>query len=190
MDPATVRAVPTPGSVAARAGSRALTAIAFFKLAKAFLFLAAAIGIFSMVHRDTQKEIKHLLEVFRISGDRAMAKEVLAKANFFDAPKKKLISGILAVYAALFATEGIGLLLKKRWAEYFTVILTGTGIPIELYEIWRKNNGLKMAVLVINVVIMWFLIRHLARGWRAHKRLAEELAEPEPPLEVGAGREG
>lgn len=179
-----------PASVTARAGSRALTAIAFFKLGKALLFLAAAIGVFTMVHRDTQVEIKHLLQVFRISGDRVMAKDLLAKANLFDAPKKKLVSGILAFYAVLFATEGTGLLLKKRWAEYFTVILTGTGIPIEIFEIWRKNNGLKMAAFVINVLIVWFLIFHLSRGWRAHKLLMEQLARPaaaEPAAEeVGA----
>ncbi len=168
-----------PASVAARAGNRWLTVIAFFKLAKAFLFLAAAIGVFTMVHRDTQVEIKRLLQVFRVSGDRLVAKELLAKANLFDAPKKKLVSGILAFYAVLFATEGTGLLLKKRWAEYFTVILTATGIPIELFEIWRKNNGLKMAALAINVLIVWFLIVHLSRGWRAHKSLQAQLAQPE-----------
>lgn len=174
-----------PESVVARAGSRALTLIAFFKLGKAVLFIAAAIGMFSMVHRDTQKEIKHLLAVFRISGDRVIAKEMLAKANFFDAPKKKLISGILAFYAGLFTTEGVGLLLKKRWAEYFTVIITATGIPIELYEIWRKNNGLKMAALVINVAIVWFLIYHLSRGWKAHKALNAQLS-PQEPERIGA----
>lgn len=178
-----------PASVTARAGSRALTAIAFFKLGKALLFLAAAIGMFTMVHRDTQVEIKRLLQVFRISGDRVAAKELLAKANLFDAPKKKLVSGILAFYAVLFTTEGVGLLLKKRWAEYFTVVLTATGIPIELYEIWRKNHGLTMAALVINVLIVWFLIVHLARGWRAQKLLKEQLARPEPAgEEVGAER--
>lgn len=176
-----------PASVSARAGSSALTAIGFFKLGKALLFIAAAIGVFSMVHRDTQVEIKHLLQVFRINGDRVAAKELLAKANLFDAPKKKLVSGILAFYAALFATEGTGLLLKKRWAEYFTVILTGTGIPIELYAIWRKVDGLKLAALAINVFIVWFLIFHLSRGWRAHKLLMEQLAQAPPTAEeVGA----
>jgi uncharacterized membrane protein (DUF2068 family) len=38
-------------------------------------------------------------------------------------------------YGGLFATEGIDLLLRKRWAEYFTIITTSLFIPLEIYEI-------------------------------------------------------
>ena len=186
MEPNAIRAVQTPASLAARAGSRALTLIALFKLAKAILFFAAAIGLFRMVHKDTQTEIKHLLQVFRISGDSVMMKGVLAKANHFDAPKKMLFSALSAFYAALFTTEGVGLLMKKRWAEYFTIVLTCTGVPIELYEIWRKNNSLKMGILVINVIIIWFLISHLSRGWHAEKLLHDQLAAQPEPEEAGS----
>src|SRR5690348_16737638 len=34
-------------------------------------------------------------------------------------------------YAALEATEGVGLALRRRWAEYLTVIATGILIPYE-----------------------------------------------------------
>jgi uncharacterized membrane protein (DUF2068 family) len=41
------------------------------------------------------------------------------------------------LYAGLFTTEGIGLLLRKCWAEYFTIVTTGGLIPLEVYELWR-----------------------------------------------------
>ena len=37
------------------------------------------------------------------------------------------------IYAELFLTEGIGLWLEQRWAEWLTVIITSALIPIEIY---------------------------------------------------------
>jgi hypothetical protein len=45
------------------------------------------------------------------------------------------------VYAGLLLTEGLGLLLRKRWAEYLTIITTAGLIPIELYEMSRRATA-------------------------------------------------
>ena len=42
------------------------------------------------------------------------------------------------VYSSLLMTEGIGLWLEKRWAEFLTVIATSLLIPLELYEIMKN----------------------------------------------------
>ena len=59
---------------------------------------------------------------------------------------------MLTFYAVLFATEGTGLMLRKRWAEWFTAILTSTGVPIEIYEMLHRPNALKFAALVLNIL--------------------------------------
>ena len=38
-----------------------------------------------------------------------------------------------------FFDEGVSLLLRKRWAEYFTVIVTASFIPLEIYELVKKS---------------------------------------------------
>ena len=65
------------------------------------------------------------------------------------------------VYAALFLTEGIGLLLEKVWAEYFTVIVTSSFLPLEIYELIKKFNGFKVAVTIANAAIVAYLIWRL-----------------------------
>jgi uncharacterized membrane protein (DUF2068 family) len=65
------------------------------------------------------------------------------------------------IYAGLFATEGTGLLLRKRWAEYFTTITTGLFIPLEIVEIARHFTVTKLTVTVINVLIVWYLVARL-----------------------------
>ncbi len=171
------------------ASDQAIFYIAAFKLVKALLFFAAAAGLFRMVNKDNKVEIAKILHAVRIDGDSRLAKQVLFKANVISDPQKKIFGYVLSLYGALFATEGVGLLLRKRWAEYFTVIMTASGIPIELYELLHRarakveplvpedqhasfflanrTTGLKLALLVVNVAILWYLVNYLRRH-RAH----------------------
>ena len=121
--------------------------IAVFEVIKAVLFLVAAAGVFHLVKRDTQVELTKLLHVFRVNGDWKLVRLLLTKADVID-PYKVRISIILVVYAALHATEGLGLLLRKRWAEYFTVIMTAIPLPYEVYLLVHHTTHSKLAPLV------------------------------------------
>ena len=95
---------------------------------------------------------------------------------------------VLAVYAALEATEMVGLWLAKRWAEYLTLVATTLFIPLEVYEIVQGISAFKVITLVINVAIVVYLLlakrlfglrgghraeherRHRLSGWEAVER--------------------
>ena len=47
-----------------------------------------------------------------------------------------------------------------RWAEWLTVIGTGALIPYEVYEIFKSFLFIKVLVLVINCLIVYFLAKH------------------------------
>jgi uncharacterized membrane protein (DUF2068 family) len=74
------------------------------------------------------------------------------------------ISAGTFVYAGLFSVEGVGLLLRKRWAEYFTGIATASLIPMELYELAKHPSVAKLGVISVNVAIVWYLIARLRWG--------------------------
>ncbi len=187
MDSPVSSAATITAEKAERAGDRGVFLIAVFELVKTVLFLIAAAGVFHMVTRDTQVELKRLLHVFRVSGDSAFIKDMLLKANVITDPGKRILGGVLLLYAVLHATEGIGLLLRKRWAEYFTVIMTAIPLPFEIYLLVHRAthagaDGLepperhlpvlfgqhifvwKIGALIINLGILVFLIYHLRRG--------------------------
>lgn len=60
-------------------------------------------------------------------------------------------------YAALMLTEGAGLALHKKWAEYFTIITTGSFIALEIYELAQDNSVMKILVIAINVAVVVYL---------------------------------
>ena len=178
-----------PVSNVVRHDNEALYFIGIYKVIKTVLFLIAAAGIHHMVHRDTQVELTRFLHIFRVSGDGRIMKNLLFKANVIDDPRKKIITYVLVFYALLFATEGIGLLLRKRWGEWFTSLATATGIPIEIYVLMHHATNpkiaplvaagghspplvfdrlemFKIAALVVNVLIVWYLVAHLIRTSR------------------------
>jgi len=60
-------------------------------------------------------------------------------------------------YAALEATEGIGLAMRRRWAEYLTVIATGILIPYEAYEVINHATLFKVGALLLNLAVVGYL---------------------------------
>ncbi|MGP8059738.1 MAG: DUF2127 domain-containing protein [Acidimicrobiales bacterium] len=78
---------------------------------------------------------------------------------FFADPAHLYEIGFAAIaYAALEATEAVGLWYAKRWAEYLTFLATIVFIPLEIDELTRSITTLKVLTLVINVAIALYLL--------------------------------
>jgi len=74
-------------------------------------------------------------------------------------PARLIQLGLLVTaYAALEATEMVGLWFSKRWAEYLTLVATVVLIPIEIYELSLSISVFKIVTLVINVAIAVYLL--------------------------------
>ena len=78
----------------------------------------------------------------------------------FEYSPRHLIHLGLAViaYAALEATEMVGLWWAKRWAEYLTLIAITALIPLEIYELVLGVSVFKVITFVINVAIVVYLL--------------------------------
>jgi uncharacterized membrane protein (DUF2068 family) len=68
-----------------------------------------------------------------------------------------LVAVSAMLYAALEGTEGIGLAMRRRWAEYLTVIATGILIPFELYEVVTHPSLFKVGALALNLAVVGYL---------------------------------
>ena len=65
------------------------------------------------------------------------------------------------VYAAIFTTEGVGLLLGRHWAEYLAVVATASFLPLEAYEAIHRPGASRVLVLVVNLAIVVYLLVRL-----------------------------
>jgi len=148
-----------------RPKSKTLFLIALFKLTKGVLLLIVAIGAHKLLHRDVADTVAHWVDILRVDPDNRYIHRLLTRALSVTPAQLKAASAGTFIYSGLLLTEGIGLLLRKRWAEYFTIITTAGLIPLEVYEIARHVTAAKIVILAVNVAIVVYLIARV----RDHK---------------------
>jgi len=138
--------------------------IGIFKLVSAILLVGLGYGIFRQVGGDPEKLIEQLVGSLKLDPGNRYIHQVLEAVSGVSQRQLKLASAGTFVYALLYATEGIGLVLQRRWGEYFTVIMTGSLIPLEVWEVVLKVTGLRVFLLALNVAIVAYLVVQLRRG--------------------------
>ena len=136
-----------------------LRVIAVYEVIKTLCLLFVAFVAFGLHKEQNFDQLVHMLEHLSLQDSSGMRWRLVGLLQEMG-PSKFMAIGIVALgYAAIFATEGIGLWLRKHWAEWFTVIATGSLIPVEVYEVFHKFNWLKLGALIGNVVIVIYLVR-------------------------------
>jgi uncharacterized membrane protein (DUF2068 family) len=88
-------------------------------------------------------------------------------------------TGFLAIfYTAILFTEGIGVYMQQRWAEFLMIFATATLIPIEIRHLWHRPGLVGAVILLVNCFIVWFLYAVLRRDKaKAHAVEPSELAQ-------------
>jgi|GEM_PF-118010 len=143
---------------------KGLRAIAVFKLTKGLLLFAVGIGAIKLLHRDLSELATDWITAIRVDPDNRLFHGLITKLGLMTDRKLEELSIGSFFYSALLLTEGVGLWLKKRWAEYFTIITTCSLIPLELYEIEKRITVTRILLLVVNVAIVWYLIVQLRKN--------------------------
>ena len=158
---------------------RTLRVIAVFKAAKALALLVVAAAAFGLLgERARAGVMRWLLDVVgqlaaatEIHGLRGAlgvrlerALEAVLRWLGDATPRRLQVTGLIAlVYAAVLAVEGVGLWLARSWAEWYSVAVTASLVPFEVWELARRATPLKVAVLVLNLAVVGYLVWRLRR---------------------------
>lgn len=145
-----------------------LRLIAVFKFLKAAMLIALSLGVFRLMHRDVGEILERSVRAMRLDPGNHLVMSFLVRAALLTPEQIKKIGVVGLIYAALFTVEGTGLWLLKRWGEWVTVIITGSLLPLEIYELYRHATAVKFAVLLINVATVVYLIYRIRRPKRAN----------------------
>jgi uncharacterized membrane protein (DUF2068 family) len=147
-----------------------LWSIAAFKLAKGLLLVFVAVGALKLLHENVAATLTQWVAEIRVDPNNHYIHKMLAKLGAVDDRKLEQISAGSFIYAALLLTEGVGLLMRKRWAEYFTIITTASLIPLEIYEMILKFSATKIIVIVINIAVVCYLFVRLRQKKRSGRK--------------------
>jgi uncharacterized membrane protein (DUF2068 family) len=144
--------------------------IGLFKLAKAGMLVALGLGALSMRHEHSWLNI--WIHAMAADPHGRRVAELIARVSSVRVHELIEIGVGSLLYAAVFATEGIGLLFRKAWAEVMTVIITTSFIPLEIYELAEHPSWAKVCVIIVNGFVVAYLVRRLRREghWPFHRR--------------------
>src|SRR5213082_1347441 len=160
-----------PAIVQGRRGVRYLKLIALFKIFKGILLFLLGFSLLFLNSRpvwldqisdwaDDQLLLHHSKYVTFLL---YKLQDVLAGGGTLRA------TGILALfYCGVLFTEGIGVYMQKRWAEFLMIFATGALIPLEMRHVWHRlifHRAIFAPILLLlaNCFIVWFLYLVLRR---------------------------
>jgi len=156
--------------------------IAAFKLLKGGLLIAVALGLHHLLSAQGEDVLRHWARAVRVDPENRFIHAAISRITGLSPRQLRELSVGTFLYAAVFLTEGTGLLLRQRWAEYLTVISTAALLPVEIYEMVDRPRPIKGVVLVLDAIIVVYLI---VRLWRTHQRPSAERAPGSAKLSGG-----
>lgn len=147
-----------------------LRAIALYKLGKVLLLLATAYGVLRLRDASAIASVYSWASTLPSGLEQDVVRYVLVWFSGLSAARVEALGIVTLAYATIFAVEGVGLWLRRRWAEWLTIVITGSLIPLEIWELWYRPTIGKAVVLVINTAIVWYLIIHVRSQREAAQR--------------------
>lgn len=143
-----------------------LYGIITFKLVRGVILLMLAMKVFTLVGQDLRPHFDaamHKLkldpetEFFDHLGDRIA---MITPLNVSWAATGTLLYGLLSL------AEGVGLVLRLRWAGLLVVVESGFFVPLETYGLIKNPSPTLAMVLILNVAIVLYLHRNRDRLFR------------------------
>lgn len=145
---------------------RGLELIALFKFLKAATLIVAGCGMLGLLRPELAQRAGIWLERLALGqGDRVVTLIASQALRLLVAASPRHLT-MLAVgafaYAAIFLVEGVGLARGRRWAEYMTIGVTLSFLPLELAAVIQRHTVPRVVTLAVNVAVVGYLLWQLS----------------------------
>jgi len=143
--------------------SRLLPILAVERTLRAVILVGVGLILLTHAHTDWTDLARRFAEQVGLDPSRNQTGRLISRLAGF-APRQAQRDGAIAIaYGVLEAVEGYGLLRRRSWGEYLTVVSTGLLLIPEVQELLKHPTGLKVGGLALNVVIVIYLVIRLVR---------------------------
>ncbi|MBX7170112.1 MAG: DUF2127 domain-containing protein [Pyrinomonadaceae bacterium] len=135
--------------------------LSIFKFVKGLLLLIVAFKLLTLINKDVDQVFADFIARHSIDPQNSIVQKIAERIEGINRNQMMMFSFGSFSYSALLLTEGVGLWLQKRWAEYLTAIATSLLIPLEIYEIYEKFTWVRVVILILNLFVVWYLVTRL-----------------------------
>ena len=153
-----------------RAQKNLLRAVATIEFAKGIFVLILGILAILLLHKDVWVIAESMLTVLHIRTDLRPAQMFLDFADDLTDARLWLAIKLAFVYAALRFAEGYGLWHERTWAEWIAFLSGMLLFPLEIRELLRGVDLLRLVVFLVNLAVVLYM-GYLLREGRRLRRL-------------------
>ncbi len=145
-----------------------LYAIITVKLLKGLLFVTLAIVAYTLSDNDLPYEYGRLLHFLRVNPENRFFSELALQVGKLTEVKVLHVAAGTLLYSLFSLVEGTGLMFRVSWAGWLAIGESAFFIPIEIYELVHHFTKPVVVILIINIVIVWYLLKNRERLFHKH----------------------
>lgn len=153
--------------------------IIIYKSLVGIVSMILAFGFYHLLNKDTQVVFTKLVKNLNLDIDNKIISSLIKQVGTLGNGAILSLTFVMLGISVLNLVEAWGLHLKRRWAEWLTVIATSLLIPFEVYHVLVRVKFFKVSILILNVVIVYYLAKHK----ELFKSKKKAVSEPEARLE-------
>jgi uncharacterized membrane protein (DUF2068 family) len=140
-----------------------LYAIIAFKLIRGILLLMLAMQVYALVGEDLRPHFDELVKRVRLDPETEFFDRLGDRVDAFTPVNVGWAATGALLYGVLSLGEGVGLVLRARFAGLLVIAESGFFVPLETYEIIKRPSLTIALVLAVNVAIVLYLHRNRER---------------------------
>jgi uncharacterized membrane protein (DUF2068 family) len=146
-----------------------LYVIIAIKLLKGALFIALAITAYTLSDNDLPFELHRVLHFLRLNPERRFWTDLALHVGQISEREVLWTAAGTLVYSLFSLVEGVGLIFRVSWAGWLAIGESAFFIPIEVVELIHAFSVYVLAILGINILIVWYLLSNRQRLFRHHQ---------------------
>ena len=162
------------GTVAPSGRIDGLRVIALFKYAKAVLLIITSYGVHKLLDPTLVEKIRVWSATLTDRVDQRLILRALSWVEGLGANRLQLVVAVGVAYTVVVLVEATGLWLRRQWGKWFTVVLTASLIPFEVWDFYSRPPGRRLTVavtLTVNIIILAYLIYVLRSGQERRRQV-------------------
>lgn len=144
-------------------GAAGLYGIITLKLGKSLLLFGITLGIYSLMGDDLRAEFERFLLWVRLDPEHQFFADLGARLQAITPENVRWIASGTLLYGLLLLVESVGMMFRVFWGAWLAIGETAFFIPVEVYHLMREFSIAVFIILIVNMVIVWYLVRNRNR---------------------------
>ncbi|MDB6059554.1 MAG: conserved rane protein of unknown function [Verrucomicrobiales bacterium] len=134
--------------------------IIIFKIIKGSLFLTLSIVVYALSDNNLPVEFQRLMEFLRIHPGNRFFQMLAEKVGNITETQMVHAAVGTCIYSMFSLIEGTGMAFRAGWAGWMAIGESAFFIPLECRELLKHFSWYMFAVMLCNVVIVWYLFKY------------------------------